>query len=254
MSDSTSPGGAEQPPTRDDRQTAWMAGAARTAAATAVGALAGAAAGMGTMIVGPVGTVVGAIIGAEIMEMGSQATGAEPSYSPEHDEHYRALWESDPARPADTAFETVRPAYRFGHVAAFQAQFVGWDFVAAESDLRTVWERDSRARHGEWERVRQYVRDAYGHSRGESFGVRRDERIIGSGGSAVDPVELDRARSGLPSVDESRTAGIAYDHPGYAEVNNDNALGIAPAGTGSGGLGEWPETDANTAHRGPGYH
>jgi hypothetical protein len=130
----------------------------------------------------------------------------------------------------------------------------------AEAELRAAWDRDFRAQHGEWERVRRYVCDAYGHSRGENFGCRRDASVIGAAGSAVDPVELDRARSGLPSVDGATTAGIAYDHAGYAEVNNDNALADAatvtgPDGARTGGLGEWSETDANTAYRrSAGYH
>jgi hypothetical protein len=268
MSDSTTPGGIGQPPREDEQHPTWPTGAPRTAAATALGALAGAvagtAAGLGTMIVGPVGAIFGAIVGAEVIastaEMSSQAAATEPAYSTEHDEHYRALWESDAGRPADVAFETMRPAYRFGHAAAYHPAFVGRDFHGAEEDLRAAWERDLGAQNGAWDRVRQHVCDAYGHSRGENFGIRRDLSIIGPAGSAVDPVELDRARSGLSSVDGATTAGIAYDHPGYAEVNNDNALGIAPAGVvsesgRSGGLGEWPETDASTAHRADsGYH
>jgi hypothetical protein len=74
----------------------------------------------------------------------------------------------------------------------------------------------------------------------------------------VDPVELERARAGLPSVDTSAAAGaIAYDHSGYADVNNPNVtaadgartnVGIGDRGP-SGGLGEHGELDANTAHR-----
>jgi hypothetical protein len=265
MSESTPlGGGAERPTARDERHETPTAGAASRATAVALGAIAGAVggsvAGLGTMIVGPVGAALGAIFGAELAEVGSQAVArSEPSYTREHDEHYRALWESDATRPADVAYEAVRPAYMFGHVAAYQTPFVGLDFQAAERELRTAWERDVGARHGAWERVRQYVCDAYGHSRGEDFGIRRDEGVIGSAGSAVDPVELGRARSGLRSIDGTRTAGIAYGHAGYAEVNNDNAradaTGAGAEDGGAGGLGEWPETDASTAHRDDrGYH
>lgn len=259
MSESTPlAGGTGQPPAGDEQHAARPAGAPRRAATLALGAIAGAVAGtvvgLNTMIVGPVGAAFGAILGAELTEVGGQAvTPCEPSYTPEHDEHYRALWESDSARPAGFAFERVRPAYLFGHVAAYQTAFVGMDFVAAEPELRTVWDRDVAARHGSWESVRRYVCDAYGHSRGESFGFRRVDDVIGSAGSAVDPLELDRARSGLSSVDGARTAGIAYDHAGYAEVNNDNAradaAGAGAEDGGAGGLGEWPMTDAASAHR-----
>jgi hypothetical protein len=206
MSDLTLLGGGEQPPVRDEHhaERKGASKAAATAMTTLAGALAGTAAGLNTMIVGPAGTIVGALVGAELAGLGSEVVVTEDAaYELEHDEHYRALWESDPGRQADAAFETARPAYRFGHVAAYHEAFVGRDFVAAEADLRTLWERDFAARYGRWEGVREYVCDAYGHSRGSNFGIRRDRGVVGTGGSAVDPLELERARAGLASRPES---------------------------------------------------
>jgi hypothetical protein len=173
--------------------------AATTGMVTLAGAVAGTAAGLNTMIVGPLGAVVGALIGAELAGVGSEAIVTEvAAYGPEHEEHYRGLWEAEPGHPAAATFESARPAYQFGHVAAYEPAFVGRDFIAAETDLRALWERDFRP-HGEWEHVRRYACDAYGHSRSANFGLRRDASVIGTGGSAVDPLELARAQAGLAS-------------------------------------------------------
>lgn len=249
MSDSTMQGGgAERPPAHDEPQHAVPgAGAARTAAATALGAFAGAAAGLGTMIVGPLGAIVGAIVNAELAAVGSHVTVVESAYTPAYDEHYRALWESDPDRLADVPFDTVRPAYQFGHVAAYQASFVGRDFVAAEADLRALWERELRAMHGEWDGVRQHVCDAYGHSRAENLGIRRQEGVIGTGGSAVDPLELARARAGLASRPDSPEG----DEPLFPTDLTATAPGAGDA-VGGGSLGEGAELPADRIyHQGP---
>jgi hypothetical protein len=172
--------------------------AAGTAAGAAAGAVAGVAAGMGTIAAGPLGAIFGALAGAAVGASASQGV-AEATYTPAYDEHYRALWEAAPGHPADASFETARPAYQFGHLAAAHPEYAGRDFHDAEPDLRRAWERDLAARYGSWESARTFVCDAYGHARSEGYGVRRDSAVIGSAGSAVDPVELERARAGLPS-------------------------------------------------------
>jgi hypothetical protein len=125
----------------------------------------------------------------------------EGVYTDDEDAYYRALWEEAPTRPADRTFDAYRPAYQLGHFAAQHPDYLGRDFDAAEPDLRRTWETDFRARHGEWDTVRRHVHDAYGHARSLGYGVRRVANVIGTAGSAVDPVELERARAGRPSVD-----------------------------------------------------
>jgi len=127
-------------------------------------------------------------------------------YTDEHDAHYRALWEAAPDRVADRPYEDARPAYQLGHIAASQPGYSGRDFEAAEPELRRSWTDDFRTRHGEWDAVRRYVRDGYGHARSEGDGRRLGTMGIGTGASAVDPVELERARSGLPSRDDEQGA------------------------------------------------
>jgi hypothetical protein len=114
------------------------------------------------------------------------------------DAHYRALYESAPA--GGGAYDRARPAYVFGHVAASEPELAGLTFDEAEPALRAAWNDELRARAGDWEQARRHVLDAYGHARSEGAGERRNPGVIGSAGSAVDPVELDRAQHGLPSI------------------------------------------------------
>jgi hypothetical protein len=168
-----------------------------TLAGLQAGALGGAAMlGVG----GLAGAVLGAAAGAAL------AADADPTrYTAEVDAHYRALYQGSAA--ADRGYDHVRPAYVFGHVAASEPELAGRTFDEAEPALRGAWNDELRARAGSWEQVRHHVLDAYGHARAEGAGERRDSHVIGSGGSAVDPVELDRARHGLPSVPEGPTGG-----------------------------------------------
>ena len=252
------PEAEQRPMTADERDTVKKTSAPATAAA---GAVAGAAAGLTTGALGIIAVPVGAVLGALAGGIGGwfageAATGA--AYTEDDDAHYRALYDQSPGRPADRAFDSARPAYQLGHLAAYNPDYHGRDFDAIESELQRAWSGDLATSGGEWAHARRYVRDAYGHSRSAGAGVRRDLGVIGAAGSAVDPVELDRARAGLPSVDEGLARGaISYDHSGYADVNNANVAAADAARTNlgptdrgpSGGLGERGEVDASTAHK-----
>ncbi|MDF1502934.1 hypothetical protein [Roseisolibacter sp. H3M3-2] len=204
------------------------------------GAAAGAAAGLVSLAGGPVGVAIGMVVGATAGALGGwfggQAAGEVP-YDESHDAHYRALYEG--GTPTDRGFDSARPAYQLGHLAAHNPDWRGREFTAIETDLRRAWDGDLRGRHGEWDAVRPYVRDAYGHARSEGAGVRRDTSVLGSAGSAVDPDELARARRGEPSTDYVASGGVVIGEQAGPE----------------GGLGERRETDADTAHRrDPEYH
>jgi hypothetical protein len=236
---------AERATTNGVRGTEAPADAGKTAggaaAGLAAGAAAGVAAGLGTIASGPLGAIFGALAGVAIGEASGQGN-AESLYTPEYDEHYRALWEATPGRVADASFDTARPAYQLGHVAASQPRFAGRDFHEAEDELRQIWERDFAARYGSWATARHFVCDGYGHARSEGFGVRRDLSVIGSGGSAVDPVELDRARHGLAS----RADTPEGDEPLFpADQTATTVHGGAVAGN---HLGEGDEVSAIQAH------
>jgi hypothetical protein len=190
-------------PNESDRDAADAMKKASPPAGAAAGAIAGGAAGLAAPVAGPVGALVGAIVGA----LGGTAVGTAAAsavgdvYTPEHDEHYRSTWESIQDRPVDRTFESVRPAYQFGHFAAGHPELGGRHFTEVEPELRRRWSDELRSRAGEWDAVRAYVEDGYSYARSRGLGERRDQGIIGSAGSAVDPVERDRARSGLPSTE-----------------------------------------------------
>jgi hypothetical protein len=185
--------------------------AAAPPAGAAAGAIAGATAGLATGVFGPIGAAVGAIVGA----LGGTAAGAAAAgqpgndtlYTAEDDEQYRRLWETSANRPADRGFDSVRAAYQFGHLAARHRDFAGSHFGDVEPRLRERWPNELREQAGDWDSVRRYVEDAYGAARSRGVGERRDPTIVGSAGSAVDPVERDRAQAGLPSVPEADRPG-----------------------------------------------
>jgi hypothetical protein len=252
------PGAEERPATPEEREQVKKGSAPAGAAA---GAVAGMAAGLSTGALGVVAVPVGAVLGALAGGVGGWFAGeaaADTMYTADDDAHYRALYESTPDRPADRGYDTARPAYQLGHLAAYNPNYQGRDFDVIEPELQRAWGGDLTTHHGDWTFARRFARDAYGHARSAGAGVRRDRSVIGPAGSAVDPVELDRARAGLPSVEAGMTGGaIVYDHSGYADVNNPNVspaaattTNVGPTDRGaSGGLGEGGELDANTAHR-----
>jgi hypothetical protein len=182
--------------------------AASPPAGAAAGAIAGATAGLATGVFGPVGAMVGAIVGA----LGGTAAGAatgqaadQDLYTAEDDAHYRGLWEALPQRAADQGFDATRVAYQYGHIAARHPDFAGAPFADVEPELARRWPNELRTRAGEWDAVRAYVEDAFSYARSRGAGTRRDSSVVGSAGSAVDPVERDRSRAGLPSTPDPRT-------------------------------------------------
>ena len=200
---------------RDDRSPSEPGNQAVKAATppvgAAAGAIAGATAGLATGVFGPMGAMIGAIVGA----LGGTAAGTAAAtqaddatlYTQHDDDEYRRIWEAMPNRQADRGFETARVAYQFGHIAARQPELAGARFSDVEPQLRQKWPNELRERVGEWDAVRPLVEDAYSKARSSGVGERRDTSVVGSAGSAVDPVELDRARAGLPSVPEPEQRG-----------------------------------------------
>jgi hypothetical protein len=196
--------------TTDDSATETERRAVKAAsppAGAAAGAIAGATAGLATGVFGPIGAMVGAVVGALGGTAVGAATGqaaADDLYTAEDDARYRTLWEGLPDRAADQGFDSVRVAYQFGHIAARHPDFASAHFADIEPQLRQRWPNELRTRVGEWDAVRPYVEDAYSYARSRGEGERRDLGIVGSAGSAVDPVERDRARAGLPSTPDPR--------------------------------------------------
>jgi hypothetical protein len=91
----------------------------------------------------------------------------------EDDVVYRAHYDFSPTRLADRSYEVVRPAYLVGHIAGTNPAYDGMSFESVERDLRTGWTDDIRTKHGEWDAVRQYAKEAFARQR------QRLERITG---------------------------------------------------------------------------
>lgn len=127
------------------------------------GVLAGAALGS---LGGPLGTIIGGLAGAVSGWWAGRAIAEAAShYSHDDDAAYRAHYESSSNRLADRSYDDVRPAYQLGHLASRNPDYANRSFDEVESDLRRGWTDDVRSRHGEWESVRGYARDAYDRGR-----------------------------------------------------------------------------------------
>jgi hypothetical protein len=124
------------------------------------GVVAGAAIGSA---VGPVGTVIGGILGA----MGGWWTGraaaeAATAVTSSDDTYYRRNFESS-NRVGNRAYDDVKPAYYFGHLAARNPDYRDRSFADIEPDLRRGWIADRN--RGNWEDFRSYANEGFTRSR-----------------------------------------------------------------------------------------
>lgn len=127
---------------------------------TGTGVVGGAAAGAaaGTAVVPGVGTVVGAVVGA----VGGAAAGYAVSAAIDPAEEDRYWEEQYPTRPyyqEGTAYEAVRPAYRFGLEAG--QKYPGETFEQVENRLKRQWPKSRGDSTMTWSQVRPAVADAY---------------------------------------------------------------------------------------------
>ena len=151
-----------------------------------VGGVSGMAAGMAIgSLGGPIGAVIGGLAGTlsgwwaerEISEAAHHYTDAD-------DAAYRTHYESSPTRPADRSYEDVRPAYQLGHIASRNPDYANRQFEDVEGDLQRGWTNDVSNRHGEWQSVRGYARDAFARSRSGP-----DQRPAPAATREADPAE-----------------------------------------------------------------
>ena len=127
------------------------------------GVLAGAALGS---LGGPLGTIIGGLAGAVSGWWAGRAIAEAASHiTHDDDAAFRSHYERSPNRLADRPYDDVRPAYQLGHLASRNPDYANRNFDDVEGDLRRGWTDDVRSRHGEWESVRGYARDAYDRGR-----------------------------------------------------------------------------------------
>ncbi len=70
---------------------------------------------------------------------------------------------------ADRPWPEVRLAFRFGWEWGRNTRFTGYDFEAAEADLKRFWDVN-RPLNAEWDEVRQFVLIGWQRARNESWG------------------------------------------------------------------------------------
>ena len=130
------------------------------------GVLAGAAIGS---LGGPLGTIIGGLAGAVSGWWAGRAISEAASRFSHHDDAaFRTHYEGSSSRLADRSYDDVRPAYQLGHLASQNPDYASRIFDEIETDLRKGWTDDVRTRHGEWDSVRGYARDAYERGRSGS--------------------------------------------------------------------------------------
>jgi hypothetical protein len=98
----------------------------------------------------------------------------------EDDVVYRAHYDFSPTRLADRSYEVVRPAYLIGHIAGANPMYEGRDFESIEGDLRDGWSEEIRAKHGDWDAVRQYAKEAFGRVKQRVARVSGEHRRVTS--------------------------------------------------------------------------
>lgn len=154
-------GHLRDPADRDDNVAGNLIG-------EAVGGVSGIATGMALgSLGGPIGAVIGGLAGAiGGWWSGRAISEAAHHYTEADDSLYRSQYEGSSGRLADRSYDDVRPAYQLGHLAAHNPDYSGRSFDEVETDLRRGWTDDVRSRHGEWDSVRPYARDAYERGRG----------------------------------------------------------------------------------------
>ena len=177
------------------------------------GALTGAALGS---LGGPVGTIIGGIAGAVGgWWAGKAIADAATRITNEDDSYYRTHYESSSARLGDRTYDDVRPAYQLGHLAGQNPDYTGRSFDDIEGDLRRGWTDDVRTRHGDWESVRGYARDAYDRGRlnaGAAAGTATGAAAYGAGRVAD---KLDDLKDRVDANPASRPGPDATDRPTY---------------------------------------
>ena len=92
---------------------------------------------------------------------GRAASDAVSRYSSEEDSFYRERYSSSPHQLADRSFEDIRPAYLLGHLARVNPEYRGRAFDSIEHELKAGWTEPVSSRHGDWNQVREYAREAY---------------------------------------------------------------------------------------------
>ena len=165
---------------------------------------------------GPIGTVIDGIAGTiGGWWAGRSAAEASERYGRDEDNYYRDRYASSPHQLADRSYEEVRPAYQLGHLARMNPDYAGVDFDSIEHELRAGWSEPVSSRHGDWQQVREYVREAYT----QNFSVASREAVL-RGRSSAESLSDKVDNTGRPRA--ARVAG-AFDNERDDKGEDGNA-------------------------------
>ena len=121
---------------------------------------------------------IGRSLGGWWTERDASATVRQVTF--EDDVVYRAHYDFSPTRLADRSYEVVRPAYLIGHIAGANPEYEGHAFESIEGDLRAGWTEEIRAKHGEWDAVRHYAKEAFARQRQRALRISGEHRRVTS--------------------------------------------------------------------------
>lgn len=226
------------------------------------GVLTGAAIGS---VGGPIGTIIGGIAGAVGGWWSGRAISeAATKFTHSDDDHYRSHYEASPGKLADRKYEDVRPAYQLGHVASHNPDYQAKEWDAIEPDLQRGWSDDMKSKHGDWNQVRGYAKDAYTRNRSGlgagGLGATAGATAGAAGHGLADKVDdfKDRvdgnpsSRPGVDATDSARRAGGATG--GLTDRNPGQGFSAGAANTadkvGDKAENLWDKTKAGAANLG----
>lgn len=110
----------------------------------------------------PIETVINGIAATIGGWWGGRSAAAKVTEFRESDDAlYRERYEHSRHKFADRSYAHVRPAYQLGHLARYNPDYRGQSFDAIEPELRVGWSEQIASRHGDWDRIREFARDAY---------------------------------------------------------------------------------------------
>ncbi len=202
--------------THDDHDDARVAGGDREGGANpgdeigeAVGGISGVLTGAALgSLGGPIGTIIGGVAGAVSGWWAGRAISDAAYHATHDDEYYRGRHAAAPGAPAALGYDDVRPAYQLGHLAGRNPDYRGRTFDEVEADLRHGWTADVSARHGSWDQVRDFARDAYERSRASAAAPTGTARGTATGGTATERSPAAPSTGSLDVGAASRADGL----------------------------------------------
>jgi hypothetical protein len=94
-------------------------------------------------------------------------------------------------------YDTVRPLYQLGHLAAHGPDSHGRSFREVEPELERAWGEEQVARYGAWPQVRGYVGRGF-DLRSEVLDETREAGMRAQGGGSADEREIRSDARGMP--------------------------------------------------------